>query len=785
VPCSFLESFLSPEHLLDAASVLVFMAAQPEWKISNIIQLDRDENPSSHSEATFKAIIKEAPIAIYELSYNPPRFIDVNDAMCRMSGYSREELLAMSPLALLTAESQQKFLERTKRALSGEQIEFNVEFQVIVKDGREITAVLNTTPLYRDGKLEGALVAGYDITERSKMERKLRNSQKRFQDLIETTGDFIWEMDTEGRYTYCSPQMEKLWGLKPADMLGKSPIDFLPPEHQKRMAAFISEKVASPEPFNGFQSVAFVGNNRVVYVETSGVPFFDNQGKLLGYRGITRDITERKKADEALRLSEDRFSKAFKNSPNAIMITRLSDGKIIDGNDSSYALFGYSQEEVIGKTTGGLAMWVYAKDRNKLAQGLATDGYVRNQEIVLRKKNGEHITVDLSAALITVDNQQCFISNFLDITECKKAQETLSRLNEALEDRVRKRTAEVSAERHRLYNVLETLPVYVVLLDKDYRAPFANKVFRERFGEAKGKRCYDFLFQRQTPCENCETYRALQTGKPHRWEWTGPDKRIYDVYDFPFVEGKGATCVLEMGIDITENKSLEKQLQEKSRLAAIGATAGMVGHDIRNPLQAITSDIYLAKLELSQVSDTECKRNTLESLNEIEKNIVYINKIVQDLQDYARPLKPAAKETNLQNLIEETIRKSSIPAQIAAQINIQKEAANAMTDPEILMRIIANLITNAVQAMPEGGKLEIGAAKQEETLTVYVQDNGVGIPDEAKAKLFTPLFTTKSKGQGFGLVVVKRMTEALGGSVSFESELGKGTKFILSLPLRK
>ena len=113
---------------------------------------------------------------------------------------------------------------------------------------------------------------------------------------------------------------------------------------------------------------------------------------------------------------------------------------------------------------------------------------------------------------------------------------------------------------------------------------------------------------------------------------------------------------------------------------------------------------------------------------------------------------------------------------------MQKDAGTVVVDPDILKRVLTNLVTNAVQAMPKGGKLSINAYLEAKDVFVTVEDTGVGIPEEVRSKLFTPLFTTKSKGQGFGLPVVKRMTEALGGSVTFESEVGKGTKFIIRLP---
>ena len=229
------------------------------------------------------------------------------------------------------------------------------------------------------------------------------------------------------------------------------------------------------------------------------------------------------------------------------------------------------------------------------------------------------------------------------------------------------------------------------------------------------------------------------------------------------------------------NQRLE-QLKNSERLAAIGATAGMVGHDIRNPLQAITSDVYLAKAEMASIADGEEKKNALESLEEIEKNVVYINKIVADLQDYARTLKPVVQETNLPKLIDELVAKNGLPQSVKVQVKLQKDAGTVMADSDILKRVLGNLVTNAVQAMPEGGKLVIQAFKDGADSVITVEDTGVGIPEEARSKLFTPLFTTKSKGQGFGLAVVKRMTEALGGTVAFESEVGKGTKFIIRLP---
>jgi PAS domain S-box-containing protein len=126
----------------------------------------------------------------------------------------------------------------------------------------------------------------------------------------------------------------------------------------------------------------------------------------------------------------------------------------------------------------------------------------------------------------------------------------------------RKAAEAVQAERQRFSDVLDMLPAYVVLLAPDYRVPFANRFFEERFGKSNGKRCYEYLFGRTDPCEICETYTVLKTNKPHHWEWTGPDGRNYDIHDFPFTDTDSSPLIMEMGIDITEQKRAEKAVRQ-------------------------------------------------------------------------------------------------------------------------------------------------------------------------------------------------------------------------------
>jgi signal transduction histidine kinase len=178
----------------------------------------------------------------------------------------------------------------------------------------------------------------------------------------------------------------------------------------------------------------------------------------------------------------------------------------------------------------------------------------------------------------------------------------------------------------------------------------------------------------------------------------------------------------------------------------------------------------------------EEKEGMKESLAAIKKSIDYIDKIVSDLQDFVRPLKPTITEVDLEVLVEELLFKVELPENIQISCQVEKEVKIVLSDTYSLERMLGNLFSNAVQAMPDGGELLVHAYADSDDVVISVQDTGVGVPEEFKDKLFIPLFTTKSKGQGFGLPVVKRLVESLGGSVSFESEEGKGSTFNLHFP---
>jgi signal transduction histidine kinase len=378
-----------------------------------------------------------------------------------------------------------------------------------------------------------------------------------------------------------------------------------------------------------------------------------------------------------------------------------------------------------------------------------------------------------------------------------KAEEALREAKDSLEARVKERTAElesvkeaVTAERQRLYGVLETLPVYVCLLDSDYRMPFANRYFRETFGESRGQRCHEFLFDRTEPCETCETYTVMKTRAPHHWYWTGPNGRDYDIYDFPFTDADGSTLILEMGIDITERNHAEDALKETladltRSNADLEHFAYVASHDLQEPLRNVT--IALQMLEKKHKGKLSSDADQL--IHYAVDGSQRMKNLIADLLKYSRlatrsqPFEPVSVEhvvnrsiLNLKSLIEQ--KGTAI---------ICDQLPTVGGDSTQLLQLFQNLIGNAVKfGRAESPKVHVSARKNDNEWVFSVKDNGIGIDERHFERIFV-IFQQLNKrgsygGTGMGLAIVKKIAERHRGRVWVESEVGLGSTFYFSIP---
>jgi signal transduction histidine kinase len=227
-------------------------------------------------------------------------------------------------------------------------------------------------------------------------------------------------------------------------------------------------------------------------------------------------------------------------------------------------------------------------------------------------------------------------------------------------------------------------------------------------------------------------------------------------------------------------------LRERERMAAIGEIAAMVGHDLRNPLQVIVGSYNFIKRKLKSIEPETSSSDTDEIeewLEKIEAQTSYMNKIVSDLQDYSRNIKPALEEADITLILKDVASLVQTPNDIDVSFEFDEGLPVISVDETLMRRLFTNLILNAVQAMPEGGSLSIRGSLQGDEFVISVEDTGIGISEENFTKIFKPLFTSKAKGTGFGLPVCKRIVDAHGGTIYVESEEGTGTTFTVKLPV--
>jgi PAS domain S-box-containing protein len=656
--------------------------------------------------------------------------------------------------------------------------------------------------------------------------------------------DLLVLVGFDGCFKQVSPSFESTLGWKSEEVVDKPFIDFVHPDDRERTLAEVKAHKT------GHQAVQF--ENRYLCKAGSYRWISWNSHPLLKEQliiGVGRDITDHKRADEAVRKSEEEYFSLFANMMDGFAYCQMifDDGKPVDFiylqiNEAFERITGLKREQVIGKKVTQAIPGIEKVNPElfEIYGRVAVSCNRERFEIFFKP-----LSLWLSVS-VYCPRKGFFAATFEDVTERKKMEQELANSLKESKQSESEISSLLKASRAILQNkafpdsaraifdackeLIGATAGYVALLSNTGKE---NEVL---FLDSGGLPCtVDPSLPMPIRGLRAEAYKSgkvvVENDFPQsEWQKYSPkghvqldnvlfapmiiEQRVVGVIGLANKTGGFTKRDAEMArafgelasVALANSKMLEmlgenekvlklhsehletlvegrtKQLKDAERLAAIGATAGMVGHDIRNPLQSITSDVYLAKTELTSMPDSYEKKSALESLQEIEKNVDYINKIVADLQDFARPLNPHAEETDFKLIIDDLLSKNGLPQNIKVTVKVEDEAKRILADSAYINRIISNLVNNASQAMPNGGKLTIHAYRQSNDTIITVKDTGVGIPEAVKGKLFTPMFTTKAKGQGFGLAVIKRMTEALGGTVTFESQEGKGTKFIIRLP---
>jgi PAS domain S-box-containing protein len=455
-----------------------------------------------------------------------------------------------------------------QRAVRGETVTGQV-LDVVREDGQTVTLYCSASPLFDEtNQPRGAVGAFMDITSLQRAEKALRENEKQLRqtlDLLEAvtlgTRVLIAAVDREFRYTYFNhehhQELRRLTGKETT--VGMSLLDVLaemPEDRAKALAlwgrALNGETVVQTLEFGD------PGRYRRWY-STRHAPIRDAAGAVVGAGEVTSDVTELVQTQQALRESEEqlRLAQAAGNVGTFDWDLATQEARC----SQEYFRVLNRPARTGGKVTlADWQSWVHPDDRERVMAALqaALDGTGEAfGDYRMVGEDGE-IRAILYQGQMTRDAQgraTRMLGTVLDNTERNRTEAALR------ESEARRQVAEaVEAERRRLFAVLEALPAMICLLTPDYRVAFANRSFREKFGESHGRRCHDCCFGRPEPCECCESEHVLKTGQPRHWEVIGPDGSVIDAYGMPFTDVDGSPRMLAMTMDITDRRKAEAEL---------------------------------------------------------------------------------------------------------------------------------------------------------------------------------------------------------------------------------
>ncbi len=334
-------------------------------------------------------------------------------------------------------------------------------------------------------------------------------------------------------------------------------------------------------------------------------------------------------------------------------------------------------------------------------------------------------------------------------------------------------------------NIVSTMPDSLILANIEGKILQVNKSLLDLLGyqekEVTSKSITQLSLDKETGAKilaellakrelkNYETECLTKSGVRKTVTFSGSvvkDKRNQDV---------GINCIIH---DITQQKDLEKKLVKAEKYASIGELAGMIGHDLRNPLTSVRGAVYYLKAKHSSTLDA----NDILMFETIEKSIDYSNKIINDLLDYSREITLELELATPKSLINNALSIVQIPSTVKV-VDSTEDTYAIRVDKCKISRVLVNITSNAIDAMPQGGTLTMKSQNLGDHVLLSLKDTGSGMTEETLGKLWTPLFTTKAKGMGFGLAICKRIIEAHGGKIWAESVIEKGTTINVEIPL--
>jgi PAS domain S-box-containing protein len=770
-----------------------------------------------------KSILNTAQAIILVLDING-NIVSINPYMEQISGYRLDEVKGKDWFSIfLPKEKQESVRALFKKAIGDIKTKGNID-SIITRDGPELYIEwYDTTLRGEDGNVAGLLSIGQDITEHKQAEEKINEQLEFLKTLLDTIPNPVFYKNVEGKYLGCNKAFELFTGRKKEALIGKTVHDLGPKEIADKYFEQDNELFQNP----GLQTYEWKVRDEegilrdVIFNKAT---FNDIKGETTGLIGVISDITERKRAEERIRLNEDRLKSLYALSQmrpatekeiidfaleQAVRLTNSKIGYLhfVHEDQINLELFTWSREVL--KECTAVKSGVYPIEKAGVWVDCIRTGkpVIHNDYQNLPDKRGypeghihliRHMSVpvfdgDRIVAIAGVGNKEEGLYDDSDVRQLELFMGEMWNIlkQKRIEESIRESEAYLNA-------IKENMQAGLVIIDaENHRIIDANKAAVDLIGVPKeeifGKECHEYICPAERgKCPVTDLHQVID--KSERVLINAKGEHIPILKTVVTLKIRNRRYVIDSFIDITERKKLEAQLLLAQKMEAIGELAGGMAHDFNNLLQSIIMGIAIAQTRSHEDKVRELLMQTADQCVKAEE-------LSNLLITFSKGGSPLVEKISITNMLKETVLLVLKGSAVDTELAIPDDLFPLEIDERQIRIAINQLVMNSKEAMPSGGLLKVQArnlesiAKENVSLPEgkYVKitfaDNGAGISPENLSKIFDPYYTTKEmgsrKGMGLGLTVCQSIIKKHTGIITAESKAGTGTAFHMYLPAAK
>jgi two-component system NtrC family sensor kinase len=718
-------------------------------------------------------------IIVFDENY---RIEFANTMASELSGYAKEALRGMDFRRLLRKQDIGYLGQMHSEVEADESKRVCTEMGVLTEKGTTRDAEVCITI----EKMGGGEVRTYaylrDITEKKRMEQEIREANKRFEKIAEMGEDGIIVFDEVSKIEFANQRATEVIGLPKDQILGQEFFALI----GRRDEEFIEETVMKGEGLGEKVCTEMdlqTPSGEVKAAEVCVAPTRSDDGRIRTYAYI-RDITERKKFEKELRESEEKYRSLFERVRHGIFIS-TPEGRFLDCNPALLEMVGYETKEEFLKIDIARDLYVNPEDRKAFQGQIEEHGFVKDLEVEFKKKNGERITVLLTAHIERDEAGKVveYEGLNIDISDRKRMERELGEANEFLRKLIESSVDGI---------IVSNMKGDILLLNKGAETLLGHEA-EEVVGKMNIRSIYppgvaEKVMVKMRSRDHGGVGKLSSFPMTHRrrdGELIEGDLSAALIYD------EKGNEIASIGIfkDLRERLSIERELRETQqallqaeKLAAMGRLTSQIAHELNSPIYGIMNTLELLKTEIPTESR---RRRILElSLSETQR----LSELLRNMLSFSKPEEEARKRINVNDLLEGILmvmEKQMREANLQVETYFEEELPEVTASTNQMRQVFLNMFRNAKEATPKGGTLTIRTERQENKVLIHIQDTGVGIPEEIRNRIFEAFFTTKQKvkGVGLGLSVCYGIVKDHTGEIEVESKEGKGSTFTISLPI--